>query len=102
VTKTRDGKSHGKTKNEQFTDTQASMRAGRAAAHEGSMRMDNPYMYARARAWTFGWEQAHLKIVGGECKGCKLCGERGTKPSKSFKEWLHGREVRPSGWYDKV
>lgn len=53
-------------------------------------RWANPYTAMRARAWTYGWEQAHT--ASGRCRGCDTCGAGTSVPHDTFKGWLRDRD----------
>jgi hypothetical protein len=77
--KVRDGLKEGRTsRSGQHSDMRASRERGRLAHGRRSPRWANPLTAGQARAWTAGWNAAHLKWRKGPCAGCEWCGV-GTK-----------------------
>ena len=84
ITKTREGKG---IDSQHIGDESYHTKRGGTAYRKGSERWDNPYEGGRARAWTYGWEQAHTTEKGGPCKGCKRCGTGTALAAPTYGEW---------------
>lgn len=73
-------------------DFKQAIKVGRLAEQHGNERFLNPFMYTKARAWTWAWEQSH-----GQCDGCQQCGPAGVLSivkDEPFLRWLRRFETR--------
>ena len=74
----------GKKSPDSNIDVKQAAKQGRAAARSGDQRFTNPFLYTKARAWTWGWNRVH-----GACAGCSQCGPSGTGETEAlFSTWL--------------
>lgn len=67
-------------------DFKQAVKLGRLAEQQGDERFLNPFMYNKARAWCWAWEQSH-----GQCDGCQQCGPAGVLAivkDEAFVQWL--------------
>ena len=78
--KVRDGLLKGRKVTTSDGSKRAAILLGAKAHGKGQPRWTNPCVGDRARAWTRGWNDAHLAAYPPACPGCRLCGV-GTAPA---------------------
>lgn len=83
---------------EQTLEMREVAKRGRKAEQAGEPRWVNPYVYTKARQWTYAWNLSHCERNGGACEGCTQCVVGCEPPNPSFKQWLRDFEQRDQSY----